>query len=447
MSHHHRRAAAVSAPDPYFSSTVLLLTGNGTNGGQNNTFLDDSSNSFTITRFGNTTQGSFSPFTGAGGSGYFDGAGDYLTAGGQTSYQFGTGDFTIEFWIYFTSVSGQSNIMDFRSSAGTPAIAPVIYRLSGVIRFFTNGSDRIVGTTSVTTGQWYHIAVARSGTSTKLFLNGNQEGSTYTDSNSYGIGTNAPSIGSSFTTNYTTGYISSLRLLKGTAQYTSNFTPPTTPLTAITNTQLLLNFTNGSIVDATGKNDLETVGNAQVSTTVKKYGTGSLLFDGVSDSLFMRYTTDFFLQTSYTIEAWIYPTTTSGYRPIFTIEPTSGSNFGALILAQNGTAINGECRPTTGGTNVVITGGTLTANQWFHVALSVSSGSAKLYLDGSQVGTTSTFTNFSFTPVGVAVGANANQFNFTTQVFLGNIADLRVTKGIARYTSNFTPPYRQLPTR
>jgi hypothetical protein len=95
--------------DPFFSSTTLLLPGNGTNGAQNNTFLDSSTNNFTITRNGNTTQGTFSPFPPAsgtaysaaanGGSGYFDGSGDYLGVADSAALDLDT-TFTLESWFY-----------------------------------------------------------------------------------------------------------------------------------------------------------------------------------------------------------------------------------------------------------------------------------------------------------------------------------------------------------
>ena len=77
-------------PDPYFEYTTLLLPGNGTNGAQNNTFLDSSTNNFTITRNGNTTQGTFSPFSQTGWGNYFDGTGDYLTATNNRADQYVT---------------------------------------------------------------------------------------------------------------------------------------------------------------------------------------------------------------------------------------------------------------------------------------------------------------------------------------------------------------------
>jgi len=87
---------ASGAVDPYFYSVTSLLHGDGTNGAQNNTFLDSSTNNFTITRNGNTTQGSFSPFSQTGWSNYFDGSGDYLqvSTSSTTPFALGSGDFT-----------------------------------------------------------------------------------------------------------------------------------------------------------------------------------------------------------------------------------------------------------------------------------------------------------------------------------------------------------------
>ena len=91
-----------STNDPNFNQVSLLLHGDGTNGAQNNTFLDSSTNNFTVTRNGNTTQGTNTPFSQAAGywSNYFNGSSTYLNAGISSAYTFGTGDFTVECWVY-----------------------------------------------------------------------------------------------------------------------------------------------------------------------------------------------------------------------------------------------------------------------------------------------------------------------------------------------------------
>jgi hypothetical protein len=163
----------------------------------------------------------------------FDGTGDYLAMGGgqAENFAFGTGDFTIEFWLYLNTTSGTPIIYDSRPPS-TNGAQPTIYMNGAVITYFANNANRITGAT-LTTSTWYHIALTRSGTDTKLFVDGTQAGSTYTDSTTYTNATNRPLIGvdsASGNTNYFNGFIDDLRITKGVARYTSAFTPPTAAL-------------------------------------------------------------------------------------------------------------------------------------------------------------------------------------------------------------------------
>jgi hypothetical protein len=160
----------------------------------------------------------------------FDGTGDYLISNTATTdlYAFSSGDFTIEFWLYLNTVSGNQIVYDGRPS-GTQTTQPTIFVSSAVVSYYTNNSTVITGST-LSTGQWYHIAVARSGTSTKMFVNGTQVGSTYTDSTVYTNTANRPIIGvDSFSlgTNPLNGYIDDLRVTKGFCRYTTTFSVPT----------------------------------------------------------------------------------------------------------------------------------------------------------------------------------------------------------------------------
>jgi hypothetical protein len=200
--------------------------------------------------------GANSPTASTSGSGsmYFNGS-NYMAYGGQSQFAFGTGAFTIEFWIYQPSLVG-SICLDFRPATGVNgAYGSFELNTNGQLNYYANSAYQISSNTGVlVAGTWQHIALARSGTSTKLFVNGTQVGSTYSDSTNYSVGSTAPYIGAGAAANaLLTGYISNLRIVKGTAVYTSNFTVPTAPLTAITNTSLLLNMVSGSLfADASG---------------------------------------------------------------------------------------------------------------------------------------------------------------------------------------------------
>jgi hypothetical protein len=160
---------------------------------------------------------------------YFDGTGDYLVSNPATTdlYAYG-GDFTIELWLY-RNATGQTILVDSRPSGGGGASAYyVLYvNTSNVVTWITAGSVRITGTTTIANSTWYHLAVSRSGSSTKLFVNGTQEGSTYTNSTALICATSRPYIGvdANDGTSALNGYIDDLRITKY-ARYTTTFTVP-----------------------------------------------------------------------------------------------------------------------------------------------------------------------------------------------------------------------------
>jgi hypothetical protein len=176
-----------------------------------------------------------------GGSGYFGGGANAsgLTAPASTSWQL-TGDYTVEAWIYVVTLADGT----IYATGGSGAADQFTYTASGELYFANQGT----GTGVITAGSWIHVATSRSGTTQKIFVNGVVQSTTTVSGT---IGQNATAyIGRRVDdTNYVTGYISNLRVVNGTAVYTSTFTPSTVPLTAITNTVLLTCQANG-LVDA-----------------------------------------------------------------------------------------------------------------------------------------------------------------------------------------------------
>ena len=173
-----------------------------------------------------------------------DGVGDYISVASQPDFAFGTEDFCLEAWIYRTNNNGASQILfDFRTA--TSQVVPNIFLSATYVPgYLVNGSQVITGSAAIPLNTWTHIAVSRSGTSTKMFVNGTQSGSTYTDTNNY---IQCPLvIGSRFDNTLDFyGYIDEVRISRGVPRYTSNFVAPTAAFTSDASTFLLLHF-NGS---------------------------------------------------------------------------------------------------------------------------------------------------------------------------------------------------------
>ena len=220
----------VGSTDQYFSNVSLLLKADGANGGT--TFTDSSPNAFAVSRTGNTVISTAQSKYG-GTSIYLPGS-SALRINDNNAFTF-DGDFTIEAWVYMTSTSGPRSIISqwapssftFRVDNGRPYIA---YRL-GISDIGVKGT-----TTLVSANTWTHVAVSRSGSTIRLFVNGVQDATTATAAGALGNSTNQISIGNllnslgGFDTaggGYAfTGYIDDLRVTKGVARYTANFTPP-----------------------------------------------------------------------------------------------------------------------------------------------------------------------------------------------------------------------------
>jgi len=421
---------------------------------QSNRFIDNSTNAFTITRNGDVSVQRFSPFSPTdaysasviGGSGYFDGNGDFLNYTDASTLNFGTGSYTFEFWVYGPSnndkfILGNNNTGTIQITTGGAGGTTV-----GALRYVAGGGlVASSGSTLITNDQWNHCAIVRNGSSSvTLYVNGVSVG-TGTDSTNYTSTNSTVTIGkhNSLADNYLTGYISSLRILKGVAQYTANFTPPTSPLTAITNTSLLLNFTNAGIIDNAMLNDLETVGNAQISTAQSKFGGSSMLFDGTGDYLTAPSNAVYAFGTGdFTVEGWVY-LGASKAQVIFDTRASGPSTTGIAL------AIDASNFPYVyvNGATLFTSSTALSLSTWTHLAFVKASGTITLYINGTKPTTGSAASATNLTDSACTVGT-AIDFRDTSATlhFNGYIDDLRITKGVARYTANFTPPAAAFPT-
>lgn len=164
-----------------------------------------------------------------------DGTGDVFTLPGGTPFTLGTGDFTIRFWAYRNAVSGLRHLCDFRPTSGT-GIYPTIAYDETILYYSVNGTDRITQASVFSATTWTHIEVSRASGTSRMFVNGTQIGSDYTDANYYICGTSRPTIGGNgnATSSHFSGYITGFQIWKGLALHAAAFTPPTFPLSYTT---------------------------------------------------------------------------------------------------------------------------------------------------------------------------------------------------------------------
>jgi hypothetical protein len=369
-----------------------------------------------------------------------------LTAPDNAVFDFGTSAFTIECWVYFNNISGDQYVLSY--DTGTTPDQNGINIYSGGWRIGGFNSYLITGSTGLIAQQWIHVAMTRDSNTLRAYINGVQLGTSDVTGVTFDA-TGAIHIGSifnpagSFTLN---GYLSGLRITKGGCLYPNGTTftvptsPPTTTVSAGT-VSLLLNFTNAGIIDSTAKNDLVTVNSAQISTAQSKFGGASMLFDGTTDYLTSASDSNFdFGSGDWTIECWLYINTAKTYNGYYGKRQAGGFGL-TLQIDSSGTL---SISASTSGSSWALAGASLgsgySASAWMHVAVVRSGTTITGYRNGVSTGT-QTLSGSIFVATGYP--ATIGSANDTNQEFNGYIDDFRITKGIARYTSNFTPQTSQ----
>lgn len=371
----------------------------------------------------------------------------YLVVPNYSGIQFGSGDFTMEAWVKQTS-AGSINLFGI-GGANTGSYAAAITD-QGALYQAIYGQP--AGTESSATGlvslnTWHHVAFVRSSGTLLMFLDGTQVYSTAYAASITSADLNVGGLMWGSATQTGEAFIDEVRITKGVARYTANFTPPTEafPTTgpALTdpyfyNTSLLLNMDSGFGDSSVHQHAATSGANASISNSEFKYGGGSGYFNGNGDNVSFASSDSLDLRgVDWTMETWIRPSGDySNWRMILTKRSASGDYNYQLYLNQN----SGEIRFYGGGEpGDITTGVTPTANVWSHLAVVRNNGTVTIYLNGTSIGSGTADTDFNSQPLGI--GCVANGVNgFGGHGFSGHMDDVRITKGVARYTSNFTPP-------
>lgn len=368
-------------------------------------------------------------------------SGQYLAVSSNTSLDM-SGDFVIEFWVRLADATAQGWFIGGPDNASG-------YLMGG---FNLTGSGQIwlgraaVGWplqfngASLQNNTWHHIAIARSGTSNRLYVDGTQVGGTITDSTSWVVNPSAVWIGSQAAGTSMNGFIDDFRWTVGSSRnYTgatiqvpaSNF--PTVGTSGqptdgyFSNVVALLHMdgTGTTFTDSSAAPKTITASGATQSTAQSKFGGKSAAFNG-SSSLAAPLTA--FGTSDFVVEMWVYFTSISGaYTGLFDARSAQGV-YPTLLL-------NGSSIAFFTNNGFVISGGTIATGQWHHIALARSSGTTRLYLNGSQTGSSYTDANNYLSAASPVIGALFDGYGLN-----GFIDDLRIAVGSSRsYTGSTIP--------
>jgi hypothetical protein len=430
------------------ANTVLLLHMDGTDGSA--TFTDSSDSAHTVTANGNvqidTAQSKF-----GGTSAYLDGSDDYLSIPDNADWDVGlTGDYTIDLWVKHTQNGGdkayvgqtvdvthywyfhnsQGNGLQFRIQDGTTVIDTGVFG-------------------EITDTDWHHVAMVKSGTTYTVYKDGNSI-SSVTDGRTASFASNLL-IGELQGGQDLDGQIDELRISKGIARWSSSFTPPAAPYdssggsgTQETNTKLLLHMdgTNGSttFTDSSVSTHAVTAnGNVQISTAQSKFGGTSAYFDGNGDYLTIPDSVDWdFGSGDFTIDFWVNYNNKETHPYLIEYGDNNGNRF---VFSYYDAGPTYSFYVFSGSSAVIgyqYSVSSVTNGQWYHIALVRSGNNFELFENGVSKGS---FTDVDAVPeYSSPTFALGTRYTNSSTYLNGYIDEFRISKGIARWTSNYTPP-------
>jgi hypothetical protein len=463
-------------------NTKLLLHMDGEDG--STIFKDESDSQHAITANGSaqvdTAQSKF-----GGASGLFGGSGDYLSVPHSTDFDFGTGDFTIECWVRYTSRPGSTIVMGYNDGSSFTywlSRSEITDRWGFEVH---NGvSHRAEYTMDdgvvINNDQWYHIAWVRKGNDMLGFVDGVSK--TINIITAFNGNINLYPSEQRF--GNIDGHIDEIRVVKGLAVYTSNFTPPTAPYDCpnesssssfdsssssssslgysssssssfgysssssdsteqvCLNTKLLLHMdgTDGSTKFQDESNSQHTVtaeDNAQIDTSEKKFGTGSGLFDGSGDYLSVASSTDFDISSGdFTLELWFRANSLHDADLI----SIGTSNYNAVAIGNRAAGLfvfTGSTNGSAWNAQIVSSSSLYVTNTWYHLAAVRSGNRITMFLDGSDIGSVVVSGSLQIDVNSLRI---AEHFSSAFGPFDGRLDEVRIVKGVAAWTSDFTPP-------
>ena len=413
------------------------------------------------------------------GSVFFDGTGDYLSISDSTDFDLGISNepFTMELWFYKTAAAGTHCELGLLRGGGAAAwngsnghqYRGFQYTDNKLYWQWWNGSANksIISSATPAINTWHHFAVSYDGATTRAFLNGVIFG-TSTEAYAKPSASNITRIGQDPSNSVTTqGYQSNVRVCKGHAVYTGNFTVPTRELPVHTgppkgivfpaadNRTVLLacQSSTDATADTSGRHTLTANGDVHaqsanpglfrktnITSTITE-NTGSVFFDGTDDRLDIASSTDFRIADSNTFECWINYNSLPGNNLFLGVESSYwvGYNHTGVGGASNKfvfTIYNGSSWQAVSSSTTPVVG------TWYHLAAIKDGTSLKMFINGALENTTT----MSGTAAVVNDFFNIGKWNQASagQGVNGYLSNVRICKGHAVYKSQFIPPTREL---
>jgi hypothetical protein len=376
----------------------------------------------------------------------FDGSSSYILVSNFVDFDFIDGDFAVDMWVRFNSLASNQIIMTKYQNAnnlwvlGFSSTTGFYFKaiLSSVETDFLSEGN----TVGLNPGVWYHAAVFRHGTSWFLTVNGLVASST-TSSVTMSTITGNLNIGNDGNGgNYFNGYMSEVRVSKGTSRWTGAFTLPTSKYSADEYTKLLLHL-DGDINDYSNCNfrSATPYNTAAIFRPTYKFGSSSVYFYSWSNIDYLSVgmsTIDFdFSGSNFVIDCWIKPDS-SDDNYVFGIASSSGLDSVEIKLVADQLVFS----VTMGGTNYQSSGGDLSVyNTWYHVAVMRSGNNFYSFVNGVMVGSNVISGSFSsFNGGFFSVGTN-NNHSATGEFYGGQVDEFRVSVGTDRgWSSGFSVP-------
>ena len=414
---------------------------------------DTSANNHTVTSVASATISSTQSKFG-GNSLSLNGTSQYLTIPDDDDFKFTGNDFTVEMWVYPTTLQ-QCGLY---SQWGSGSNRSFKITMTGSGNVAVNGSRdgstgshlSITSSGTLSVNNWYHIAAVCVDGTVTLYIDGVADGSDgiggnlYNSTNDVAIGANIAGVAS----NLFAGYIDDVRVINGVARYIKNFVPPSQAVGATlngtneTNTTtdfvaLYLPFTDDLNDDSSHSHVITASGNATISSTQSKFGTNAAYFDGsgdylsiTSDESELNIGTD-----DFTFEAYIWLNDLSGFQTIFMTKDGT-TNVGHYYLRTNGSKLQLQLGSISNSTLLQLNSTTdLVAQEWTHVAATRTGSSVRLFINGTEAGSgtdqqgTRSLVSSNFM---IGQGQHGSPFH-------GYINDLRILKGYVKYAGDFVP--------